>query len=215
MTAPLARSIDDHTTLQSVRMGRIHLVRHGKSALSRRVWLSATEYRDWWAQYDSLGLDAKSTPTRAFWDAAAQADCVLCSTLPRSQETARLAAGDKTPHCDALFVEAPLPPPPWPNWLKLKPRFWGAIARIHWMWGGHGDQESAKHARQRAARAADRLLAEAANGRVVLLAAHGWFNRMIGQELTRRGWHCVADGGFRHWSVRTFEPSAELCLKSA
>ncbi len=196
-------------------VGRIHLVRHGKSALSRSVWLSAVQYRDWWRRYDSLGLDAKSTPSAAFWQAAAEADCILCSTLPRSRETAQLAAGDKIPLCDPLFIEAPLPPPAWPGWLKLKPRFWGAIARIHWLWGGHGTQESAAAARQRAAQAAARLMAEAAGGRVVFLAAHGWFNRMIGQELTRMGWRCVADGGYRHWAVRTFEPSAELCLKSA
>lgn len=185
--------------------GRIVLARHGKSALSRRVWLSAAQYRDWWARYDQLGLDPVSVPPARFVAMAAEADRIWSSTLPRSRETAAIAAKGRPVLADSLFVEAPLPPPRWPEWLKLKPRFWGAIARINWMWGGHGAEESAAEAHRRADAAADRLLAEVVDGKTVFLAAHGWFNRMIGQELARRGWCCIEDGGYRHWSVRVFE----------
>lgn len=192
-------------TNRNAQPGRIVLARHGKSALSRRIWLSAAQYRDWWARYDQLGLDPGSAPSARFTAAAGEADRIWSSTLPRSRETAAIAARGRPVLADGLFVEAPLPPPRWPGWLKLKPRFWGAIARIHWLWGGHGAQESAHAARARAAEATDRLLAEVADGKTVFLAAHGWFNRMIGQELARRGWRCIEDGGYRHWSVRVFE----------
>lgn len=196
-----------HDVPRAQAHGRIVLARHGKSALSRRCWLNAAQYRAWWAEYDQLGLDPASQPSSAFLKRAQAADVVFSSTLLRSRQTAAIAAAGRPVIMDALFVEAPLPPPGWPRWLKLKPRFWGAIARIHWLWGG-GTDETLAEARTRACQAADRLMAEAAAGRVVFLAAHGWFNRMIGQELSRRGWACVDDGGYRHWAVRVFEPRA-------
>jgi broad specificity phosphatase PhoE len=185
--------------------GRIVLARHGKSALSRRCWLNAAQYRDWWSRYDQLGIDPASHPPESFLQAAHEADVVFSSTLLRSRQTAALAANGRSVVMDAIFVEAPLPPPTWPAWLKLKPRFWGVIARFYWLQGG-GKGETVSEARKRASDAADRLMAEVAAGRVVFLAAHGWFNRMIGQELVQRGWVCVDDGGYRHWAVRVFEP---------
>ena len=39
----------------------------------------------------------------------------------------------------------------------------------------------------------------------MVVVAHGFFNGMVGVELTRRGWSCVRDGGFKYWSIRRFE----------
>ena len=39
----------------------------------------------------------------------------------------------------------------------------------------------------------------------MLVVAHGFFNGMVGVELTRRGWRCVHDRGFKYWSTRRFE----------
>lgn len=185
----------------------IFLSRHGKSALSRTVWLSAKGYEQWWQTYDQVGLDPSRQPTDRFLEFAGRADVILSSTLKRSQDTAAQAALGRDVIADKIFVEAPLPPPQLPRWFKLMPRIWGAVARIHWMLGG-GQGESASDARERASLAADSLLAYARQGQTVMLVAHGWFNRMIGQELKRRGWTCTDDGGFAHWSVRAFECQA-------
>ncbi len=191
-----------------VKPGSILLARHGKSALSRTVWLSAEGYRQWWGQYDTVGLDATRQPPARFLAFAEQADVIYCSTLLRSQETAAQAASGRPVQSDVVFIEAPLPPPNMPNWFRLMPRIWGAVARVNWMLGGHGDGETARDARLRARQAAERLLAEVKNDQVVMLVAHGWFNRMIGQELKKLGWACTDDGGFKHWAVRLFEPRA-------
>ena len=48
-------------------------------------------------------------------------------------------------------------------------------------------------------------MAKAGEGRDVVLAAHGWFNRMLRPELKKRGWTCVHDGGDKYWSYRIYQ----------
>jgi hypothetical protein len=55
---------------------------------------------------------------------------------------------------------------------------------------------------------AAKLLADAAqDGRDVVLAAHGWFNRMLRRPLVKAGWRCTRDGGDAYWSYRIYEKS--------
>jgi broad specificity phosphatase PhoE len=107
---------------------------------------------------------------------------------------------------DDLFSEAPLPPPGWPEWIRLPPMLWGFISRTAWwFFDHHHGEESRRQAQARAERAANRLIELAGEGRDVLLLAHGFFNTMIARELQRRGWRCTRDGGWRYWSARRFE----------
>jgi broad specificity phosphatase PhoE len=188
------------------RPGAVILARHGKPALSRRILLSADQYRDWWARYEILGIAEGQTPPEALRAAACEAGVIIASTRPRSAETARALACGRAVAEDALFVEAPLPPPRWPRWLKLSPRVWGFVSRFWWwMFDHHEGGESRDEAKRRADEAAQRLIALAAEGRDVLVVAHGFFNGMVGLALRRRGWRCVRDGGFKYWAARRFE----------
>ncbi|MEO8811932.1 MAG: histidine phosphatase family protein, partial [Caulobacteraceae bacterium] len=115
---------------------------------------------------------------------------------------------------DARFVEAPLPPPPFPSWLKLTPRQWGVIARFWWwFFDHHREQESRAQAQARAEAAARALVDLAALGEDVLVVAHGFFNTMVGRSLKALGWRCKKDGGFAYWSVRRFEAPGETARK--
>jgi hypothetical protein len=49
----------------ATRSGAIILTRHGEPALSRDVKLSAHEYREFWAQYEVLGLLPGQAPPAA------------------------------------------------------------------------------------------------------------------------------------------------------
>jgi broad specificity phosphatase PhoE len=188
------------------RPGAVILARHGEPALSRRRMLCADEYREWWADYEIGGLAAGQAPPEALRQTADRAAFIIASTRPRSVETARALACGRAFAEDALFIEAPLPPPHWPGWLKLSPRIWGFVARLWWWFFDHHDhQETRAQAMARADEAARQLVALAAGGQDVLVVAHGFFNAMIGQALGRRGWRCVADGGFRYWAARRFE----------
>jgi broad specificity phosphatase PhoE len=186
--------------------GTIVLARHGEPALSRKCRLSAREYLGWWSRYETGGLLPGQSPPKHIADAAAKAGLIFASTRPRSIETARAVIGERTLSIDEIFIEAPLPPPNWPDWIRLNPRAWGVISRFWWWFlGHHGGQETKAQAKVRAREAARRLDAEAASGAHVLVVAHGFFNTMIGLELQRLGWRLTGDRGFKYWSTRTFE----------
>lgn len=188
------------------RPGVIVLARHGEPALSREVRLSASEYRDWWARYEEGGLKDVQDAPEDLKAVAARAGVVLASTRLRSIQSADLLTGGGSFAREPGFIEAPLPPPRFPAWVKLSPRVWGFLARFWWWWFDHHEgQESRREAQGRAAAAADRLIALAAGGADVLLVAHGFFNAMIGRALIAKGWRRTLGRGWRYWSVRRFE----------
>lgn len=185
--------------------GAITLARHGRPDADRTVRLGWKGYRDWWANYDRVGLRADSAPPPDLIEVAKDADILLASTLPRAVATAKAVAGEKTVELDPVFIEAPLPAPPVPG-LYLKPPTWGVLSRIVWWLGYSGQTESRREAEARADAAAEQLVKIAATGTDILLFAHGWFNRMLRPALKRRGYDCVLDGGDSYWSYRRYEP---------
>ncbi len=187
------------------RSGSIVLARHGEPALSRKIKLDARAYDRWWAAYEAGGILPGQTAPEELLEDARRADVIFCSTRRRAIETAQAVAPARTFTVDAMFVEAPLPAPRTPAVVRLGPKAWGVIARLLWYLGHSRGQESRRAAWARARTVAERLITEAEAGREVLVVAHGFFNGMVGVELTRRGWRCVRDRGFRYWSARRFE----------
>lgn len=117
----------------STMTGRIITVRHGRPDLDRDLTITAREYGDWWSQYDASGLAAEERPPESLLKISAGAATILSSTLPRAIETARHIAGaTRTVPADPIFVEAPLPPPPFPDFIKLRPGQWGVVSRTMW-----------------------------------------------------------------------------------
>ena len=108
-------------------------------------------------------------------------------------------------HHDVL-IEAPLPPPNFPSWIKLSPRIWGFVARLWWWYFDHHEgQETRAEAEARADRAAALLIGLASGGGNVVVLAHGFFNHLIGRALKRRGWRLAESEGYKYWSMRRFE----------
>jgi broad specificity phosphatase PhoE len=188
----------------SARPGSITLARHGEPALSRRVWLTSDEYDAWWGRYEEGGLKPGQTPPEGLLALAREAEVIVSSTRRRSVETAQAVAGERGFTSEAVMIEAPLPPPRLPGFLKMKPRIWGLVARVcWWFFDGHRGRESRTQAKARAAAAADQL-ERLADGGDVLVLAHGFFNAMVGLELKRRGWRLVRNEGYRYWSARRY-----------
>lgn len=188
--------------------GAITMARHGRPALSRRQWLNAKGWAGWWSAYDLSGLAEGETPLPVLKDIASQSALVVTSLSPRARETAQVLAPGRDLVEDALFSEAPLPAPPLPDWFRMRPAMWGVLSRLMWWFGYAGGGESRRMAEARAERAAARLEALSREG-PVLVCAHGWFNRMVGRALRRRGWRRVYDGGDRYWSWRRYKPPAK------
>lgn len=192
-------------TTTPARSGVITLARHGEPALSRKVRLNAPGYGDWWALYEEGGLKAGQTPPSALVEIARDADTIIASTRLRSIETARAVVGERAFATDPTFIEAPLPPPPWPLWLRMSPKRLGFFARFWWwFFDNHGGQETRKEAEARAGQAADLLIEIAGGGQNVLVLAHGFFNWMIADALKARGWTKTVDEGHAYWSIKRF-----------
>ena len=185
--------------------GVIVLARHGEPALSRKIRLNAEGYRRWWAAYEEGGILSGQTPPAELMELARRADVVFASERRRAVETAEAVVNGKTFVRDPLFIEAPLPPPRIPGFIRLNPRVWGVISRFAWWISHRHGQETRRDAQERAREAARRLIQAAEQGKHVLVLAHGFFNGMVGVELNRQGWRCVEDKGFRYWATRRFE----------
>ncbi len=189
--------------------GRIITARHGRPDLARDVTITAREYGDWWRQYDASGLAADERPPAGLVALADEAETILSSTLPRAIETARHVGGaDRQIPADPMFVEAPLPPPPFPNFISLSPGQWGVVSRTLWFLGFAPEGVENHLQSWRRVRKITARLAELAEGGDVVLCAHGYLNWMIDQQLRRESWvRASRDGGNHFWSWRIYEPS--------
>jgi hypothetical protein len=195
-----------HAAPRADRPGAIVLARHGEPALSRKVKLSAQQYREFWASYEVLGILPGQTPPAALSAFVDACGILVASTRRRSVESAQLLAPGRDFSRYDVLVEAPLPPPPWPAWIRLSPRIWGFLARFWWWFFNHHEgQETRAQAERRAEAAADMLERLAADGQDTVVLAHGFFNAMIGRALKRRGWRRTAGEGYKYWSTRRFE----------
>jgi broad specificity phosphatase PhoE len=187
------------------RSGRIIVVRHGRPVLNRNEGprLDWKDYRNWWARYEQSPLaEGQKCPDALI--AEVRDDAVLFSSVrPRAMQTADALSRGRAVTRHEVFNEAPLPPPRWG--ARYLPKTWNKIARVAWLMGHHDGDEHVRDAKTRASKAADILVGAAMKGPDVVLAAHGWFNRMLRPELRRRGWSCVHDGGDKYWSYRIYE----------
>ena len=78
--------------------------------------------RDWWATYEETGLLAGQTaPAVAAGRTPNRPAVIVSSTRRRSIETAFAIAGGREVEADPDLIEAPLPPPHWPRWIRLRP----------------------------------------------------------------------------------------------
>jgi broad specificity phosphatase PhoE len=146
------------------------------------------------------------TPPGQLVVSVARCGAFIASTRLRSIESAQALAQGRDFAQDALFVEAPLPPPRWPSWIRMSPRTWGFFARFWWWFFNHHEgQETRREAEQRAGEAAAMLDDLAAGGEDVVVLAHGFFNFMVGRALRARGWRMTASEGYKYWSTRRFE----------
>ena len=186
--------------------GQIILARHGEPALSRKVMLDAAGYGEFWARYEIGGLLPGQTPPDRLRRFVADCGTLVTSTRLRAIQSAQTVLGDKPFDRYELLIEAPLPPPRFPVWVRLSPKIWGFVARVWWWYlNFHDGQESRAEAEARADQAAELLIGFAANGQTVVVMAHGFFNHLIGRSLLRQGWKLADSEGYKYWSMRRFK----------
>ena len=198
----LARRTRRHAHAQAVL--RIVLVRHGRPAISTDHRTSHFGFRDYIDAYEAAGLDPSSAPPEELQDLARGLTAIFTSQRPRSQESAKAIAPHAQLIADSLFEEAPLASPKIPL-IKLGVPAWAVMSRILWHAGYHPEIENYRRAKQRAKAAADILMFKAQEDGTSALVAHGYFNAMIGRELSRRGFKKTGGHRVRFWNAVVYE----------
>ncbi|MEX0140701.1 histidine phosphatase family protein [Massilia sp. LMS1-1-1.1] len=180
---------------------RITLMRHGEPQLAKGRWIAPMQMGQWIDLYNQSVIKDNEIPAECPL-AALAASTIVASTAPRACSTAR-ALGDLPFTQEAIFTEAELPFALWKApWLP--PEAWAVIFRLLWLCGYARGSDSLTLTRQRARAAAERLVALAAKG-PVLLVGHGIMNRLIGKELQALGWLARNSQGSRYWSMGVYE----------
>ncbi|MCM2567088.1 MULTISPECIES: histidine phosphatase family protein [Janthinobacterium] len=176
-------------------------MRHGEPRLAKGRWIAPLQMGQWINLYNQSIIKEGGIPAQCA-AAALSASTIVASTAPRACSSAR-ALGDLPFMQEAMFSEAGLPFALWKApWLPAEA--WAAIFRLLWLFGYARGSDSLQITRRRARAAAERLVALAARG-PVLLVGHGIMNRLIGKELQALGWLARNRQGSRYWSMGVYE----------
>lgn len=176
-------------------------MRHGEPRLAKGRWIAPLQMGQWINLYNQSIIKEGGIPAQCA-AAALSASTIVASTAPRACSSAR-ALGDLPFMQEAIFYEAGLPFALWKApWLPAEA--WAAIFRLLWLFGYARGSDSLQITRRRARAAAERLVALAARG-AVLLVGHGIMNRLIGKELQALGWLARNRQGSRYWSMGVYE----------
>jgi len=174
------------------------------------VRLTAAEYRAFWAKYEVGGIVPEHLPPERLKALAAGAGTLMSSTRLRAIQSAQAVVGDRPFERHEVLIEAPLPPPNLPGWVRLSPKLWGFVTRVLWWYlNHHHGEEDRYRAEARADQAAAMLIEQASDGRDVVVLAHGFFNHLVGRALRKRGWNLVESGGYKYWSIRRWKQGWE------
>jgi broad specificity phosphatase PhoE len=184
--------------------GRIFLIRHARPLVSKKGYFSAANARTYLSDYDAAEVEAFVLEHAAI--PYQEVKQVYCSTLVRSQLTARKIFGEEVElvvrhefrEFERRIFSLPL--------LQLPIRLWLVSARALWMMGLNSKGiETFREAKRRARQCAALLASDAASQPAVILVAHGLLNNFIRWNLQNMGWKSSLNEGSGFLSVTVME----------
>jgi broad specificity phosphatase PhoE len=181
---------------------RITLLRHGKPDFEWRRNVKGSEFRALEREYDSAGV--AGNPPEEILGLAPRHNCIVCSDLPRSIQSAKALGIDSIHHSSAVFREMNLPyfdevP------IKLPLMYWVVLLRSLWFLGFAKNTESFSVAKARAKLAAEKLRELAKEHHSVLLIGHGFLNHYVAKDLISNNWMGPRNPGRAYWEYGTYE----------
>ncbi|MDX5422395.1 MAG: phosphoglycerate mutase family protein [Hymenobacteraceae bacterium] len=183
---------------------RIFLIRHARPKVSSQGLYTEVDARQYISDYDAAQVEQFVLSHEII--PYQEVGKVYCSTLVRSQLTARAIFGDEIKlQVDHGFREferrifsLPL--------IRLPIKLWLLSARILWFMGLNSKGiETFREARQRARDCAQLLARDAHSNNTTVLVAHGLLNNFIRRELRQMGWRTVQSDGHGFLSVTILE----------
>ena len=193
----------------------ITLIRHGPPAVSLRQKVRGHQFRQFVERYDAAKIAQRALPPLAVRQVVSQADFVFASSRPRAMHTAELLGVVVPSLIDSQFREIEFPVD-FPRYLRFSALVWSMIALVLWRMGYSSRSEPLALSRARARAAADLLEGQLRSqseepfgnqwGRTgsVVLVAHAGINRLIAEELRKRGWHGPRMPRSQHWGCTTY-----------
>jgi broad specificity phosphatase PhoE len=178
----------------------IILIRHGKPTSADNPVIDVCEYTHWIRRYNASDVAKNSRPKNI--NEHYKYFYTVSSDLKRAIHSAGIYVGKSPEKIDKLYREMEIPRYKFP--LKLKAWNWVYFSRILWMLGVKGSFESFKKAKQRADKAADKLIEIAQQQDKVVLFGHGFMNRYIRKSLIKKGWVLNSKSN-AYWGVTSFE----------
>ncbi|MGP1907979.1 histidine phosphatase family protein [Metabacillus sp. JX24] len=183
----------------------ISFIRHGKSKCIENSPVTICSFKDWIEKYDSEGVFEEDAYPSESIEKISKVSVVFTSDLKRSIQSAHLLNSNSHIISDPMFREVELPSPILKSLsLKLSPNIWTVILRTLWFFGYSSNCESFKCAKNRAITAAEVLIKNAEEHRLVALVGHGFFNMMIAKELQSKGWIGRRNTNSNHWRCTTY-----------
>ena len=184
---------------------RIVLVRHGHSAHTESPgWIDSAGVFRWRDAYDAAGILADSAPPPELVAAAATADCLRTSDLPRAVASAERLAPGRVPRVSPLLRETHLEIPRWvpARWPLV---VWELCIHTHWLVQERRGAIASPAELQRAADAVTLLEDVSREAPSVFVVTHGAFRRLLALRLVATGWMAEPRvGGYQNWSSWPF-----------
>ena len=182
---------------------RIHLIRHGRSALVHDGrWLRCGEVGEYEDAYDAAGIRDDDHPSPALKTLVGDAAIIAASDLPRAVASARRLAPSREIEISPLLREIRLEPPRWIP-FRLPIQIWDVFSHVQW---SSRLLTGADHALVRRGHdAADWLITHAHPKSHIAAVTHGGFRRILDARLVARGWRRGPEKrGYENWSVWSY-----------
>ncbi|MDD2761219.1 MAG: histidine phosphatase family protein [Methylomonas sp.] len=185
---------------------QIILIRHGQPAVELSGMARGRDLSAIAKAYDASGIVDRPPPETMA--ELRHLNCMACSDLPRSVESAHALGFAGLPAADRLFREAALPHFARGS-IALPVTVWVSVYRLLWLAGFARNGKSYTAAKARAGQAANRLIGLAKTHGNVVLVGHGLMNYLIAQQLRANGWQGPAKPGKRFWEYGVYECSGD------
>jgi broad specificity phosphatase PhoE len=169
--------------------------------------LNATEFGFWVSEYNAAGINVGCRPPQHAIEQVSRCAFVVCSSLPRSMESAKALGIESIDVCEAMFREMDMPHAN-RSFPRLSPAMWTVLFRLIWAVGYSANTESFKEARERARSCAQRLAELASVHGTVLLVGHGLLNWFIAWHLKKMGWSGPQKSPRNYWDFAMYRTSS-------
>ena len=181
----------------------IVLARHGKPRLDRGAWISPLQLPDWLRAFNATDV-VNDDVSLLTLKRAAQSEFIVCSSLLRCVQSARILAPSRDIHIDEIFREAELPHALW-RFPRLPVSTWVILFRIAWFCGYSVNSESLSLATIRARGAAEKLIDLARQHQSVFAMGHGIMTVLIAKQLVLRGWTGPRRPTNKYWQYCVYQ----------